>query len=57
MDEATEQQIRRRAYELWVAAGKPEGSSLRFWKDAEAQVAAEAETAPDADRDPGPAKA
>ena len=31
--------IRRRAYDLWVAAGRPEGSSLRFWKEAEAQIA------------------
>ena len=46
MDQETEQKIRRRAYELWVAAGRPEGSSLRFWKEAEAQVAAEAEASP-----------
>ena len=55
MDEAMEQQIRRRAYELWVAAGKPEGSSLRFWKEAEAQVIAEA--TPDADPESGPSEA
>lgn len=42
MDQETEQKVRRRAYDLWLAAGKPEGSSLRFWKEAEAQVAIEA---------------
>ena len=49
MDQETEQRIRRRAYELWVAAGKPEGSSLRFWKDAEAQIVAETQAASGAD--------
>ena len=57
MDDEMEQKVRRRAYELWVAAGKPEGSSLRFWKEAEAQVVAEAETAPGEDRQSGPTQA
>ena len=35
MDLETENRTRRLAYELWVAADMPEGSHLRFWKEAE----------------------
>ena len=52
MDQDTEQKIRHRAYELWVAAGKPEGSSLRFWKEAEAQIVAEGEAASGGEQHP-----
>lgn len=41
MDQETEQRIRRRAYDLWLADGKPEGCHLRFWKESEAQILAE----------------
>jgi hypothetical protein len=30
--------IRRRAYELWEAAGKPEGDGARFWLAAEQEL-------------------
>ena len=40
MDQHTEQRIRQLAYELWIASDKPEGSHLRFWKEAEILVAA-----------------
>lgn len=41
MDQKTEQRIRQRAYDLWVAFDKPEGSHLRFWTDAEKQILSE----------------
>ncbi|MCJ8024424.1 DUF2934 domain-containing protein [Shinella yambaruensis] len=31
--------IRRRAYELWQAAGSPRGDGAEFWLQAEAEVA------------------
>ncbi len=40
MDQQTENRTRRLAYELWEAAGRPEGSNLRFWKEAELLIAA-----------------
>jgi Protein of unknown function (DUF2934) len=30
--------IRDRAYEMWVAAGTPPGDSARFWREAEQQM-------------------
>ena len=30
--------VRERAYELWEAAGKPEGQEERFWREAERQL-------------------
>lgn len=36
-----EQQIRRKAYELWEAAGRPEGRQAEHWAEAERQLAAE----------------
>ena len=42
MDQKTEQRVRQRAYELWLSAGKPDGSHLRFWKEAEEQILSEA---------------
>lgn len=43
-----EERVRRRAYELWEAAGKPAGDHERFWHQAEAELAAE--EGPDNDR-------
>lgn len=47
-----EDRIRRRAYELWQAAGSPRGDGAEFWLQAEAEVAktdpAIAEDTPDA---------
>ena len=34
-----EDRIRRRAYELWQAAGSPRGDGAEFWLQAEAEVA------------------
>ena len=30
--------IRDRAYEMWVAAGTPPGDSARFWQEAEQEM-------------------
>jgi hypothetical protein len=34
----TEDEIRTLAYELWVAAGRPEGRQQEFWIEAERQL-------------------
>ena len=34
-----EDRIRRRAYELWQAAGSPRGDGAEFWLQAEAEIA------------------
>jgi hypothetical protein len=36
-----EERIRRRAYELWEAAGRPGNDHQKFWLLAEAEIAAE----------------
>ncbi|MDB5310866.1 MAG: hypothetical protein JWO38_5068 [Gemmataceae bacterium] len=33
-----EEVIRVRAYQLWIAAGRPEGDGTNFWLDAEAEL-------------------
>ena len=33
-----EYQVRHRAYELWQAAGRPDGQHLRFWELAEREL-------------------
>ena len=38
MGHAYEDDIRRRAYELWVEAGKPEARMDEFWYEAERQL-------------------
>ena len=35
MEDTLEMQIRQRAYELWDAAGRPEGRAMDFWLEAE----------------------
>jgi hypothetical protein len=35
------QRIQRRAYELWEAAGRPEGQDDHFWHTAEREIDAE----------------
>ena len=40
MDREAENRTRRLAYELWEAADRPEGSHLRFWKEAELLITA-----------------
>jgi hypothetical protein len=39
--EAEDDRIRRRAYELWVQSGQPEGSAEKFWLQAEREVKGE----------------
>lgn len=39
MDTDRSERIRRRAYELWQAAGSPRGDGEEFWLQAEAEVA------------------
>jgi hypothetical protein len=34
-----EEKIRQRAYELWEASGKTEGSEMDFWLQAEREIA------------------
>lgn len=44
MDQATEEQIRERAHQLWEAAGKPEGRHEEFWQQAEREHRGHGET-------------
>ena len=37
----SEEDIRRRAYELWKAAGEPNGKMDRLWYEAERELVAE----------------
>ncbi|MEK9284602.1 MULTISPECIES: DUF2934 domain-containing protein [unclassified Bradyrhizobium] len=34
----TEEQIRKRAFELWELAGKPEGREDEFWRQAQREL-------------------
>lgn len=36
-----EEQVRRRAYELWEQAGRPSGRSDEFWREAWSETEAE----------------
>ena len=38
MDELTRMSVERRAYELWQAAGRPEGTGLAHWLQAELEL-------------------
>jgi hypothetical protein len=40
MEQALEQRIRQRAYEIWDAIGRPEGASHLHWLTAEREVLA-----------------
>jgi hypothetical protein len=42
-----EQQIRERAYEIWLDEGKPYGRSKEHWAEAEKQLAEEKNTEPE----------
>ena len=37
-EEDWEYQVRHRAYELWNAAGRPDGKHLQFWEAAEREM-------------------
>ena len=43
-------QIRQRAYELWEQAGRPDGSGIEFWLQAEHEIAAETSPEPPQDK-------
>ena len=38
MDEEYEYEVRHRAYELWVASGRPDGKHQQFWEEAEREI-------------------
>lgn len=40
-DEAREQRIRQRAYEIWEREGRPEGEQDRHWRQAEKEIEGE----------------
>jgi hypothetical protein len=41
MAQPTEEQIRKRAFELWEQAGKPEGREDEFWDQAQRELQGE----------------
>ena len=43
MAQPTEEQIRKRAFELWEQAGKPEGRDHEFWDQARRELQGTAE--------------
>lgn len=45
MNTAIEERIRKRAYELWEAEGRPEGREIDHWLQAVHEVAADGKTA------------
>jgi Protein of unknown function (DUF2934) len=36
--DTTAERVRQRAYELWEQSGKPEGSEMDFWLQAEREI-------------------
>ena len=50
MDEGTGYRIRRRAFELWELAGRPEGKDRHFWKLAEEGLSRDASESSENDR-------
>ena len=44
MSDLSEEEIRKRAYELWNGAGEPSGKMDTFWYEAEKQLLAERST-------------
>jgi hypothetical protein len=41
MDDEFEYHVRHRAYELWVASGRPDGKHQDFWEAAERELRAQ----------------
>jgi hypothetical protein len=41
MDDDFEYHVRHRAYELWVASGRPDGKHQDFWEAAERELLAQ----------------
>ncbi|WP_084029342.1 DUF2934 domain-containing protein [Bradyrhizobium sp. LMTR 3] len=46
MSEPTEQEIKNRAYEIWVRNGRPEGKEEEFWRLAEQELRNEDKSSP-----------
>jgi hypothetical protein len=46
MTEPTEQEIKKRAYEIWERNGKPEGKEDEFWRLAEQELRNEDKSSP-----------
>jgi hypothetical protein len=46
MANPTEKEIKKRAYELWEEAGKPEGREDKFWQLAEQELRNEDKSSP-----------
>jgi hypothetical protein len=54
MAKYSDAEMRNYAYELWEKAGRPEGKSDEFWRQAEIELDAEGETdQPNPDTVPG----
>jgi hypothetical protein len=49
MEKPTEEQIKRRAYELWERAGKPEGREEEFYYQAEEELRKKNKPSPEPD--------
>lgn len=46
MTKPTEEEIRIRAYDIWVEAGKPHGRHEEFWLQAEKEMGGEDKSSP-----------
>ena len=46
MTQPTEQEIKRRAYEIWERHGRPEGKEDEFWQQAEQELRNEDKSSP-----------
>lgn len=49
-----DEEIRRKAYELWEEAGSPEGRAEEFWEQARTSVGDDDETVPEDQGDTAP---
>ncbi len=55
MDADKEARIRQRAYEIWQRQGQPQGRDAEHWRQAEAEIMAEADAAVEQGADVAPA--
>jgi len=56
MDQATQNLINCRAYQLWQMAGQPSGRDTEFWLIAEQEIAPPAQSADSPAVEPAPAE-
>ncbi|NVN88051.1 MAG: DUF2934 domain-containing protein [Rhodopseudomonas sp.] len=56
MDQATQNLINCRAYQLWETAGQPSGRDTEFWLIAEQEIAPSAKPAESVEARPEPAE-